>query len=94
MLNRHVLGNLPTELLYDSYEKLFGLNMLNTIFIGYKNNIEKNYFKKKTNELWQPKIEAPATKMNTALEKSKETETEYKRLYTENNVRITDFENN
>lgn len=94
MLNRHVLGNLPTELLYDSYEKLFGLNMLNTIFIGYKNNIEKTYFKKKTNELWQPKIEAPATKMNTALEKSKETETEYKRLYTENNVRITDFENN
>lgn len=94
MLNRHVVGNLPTELLYESYEKLFNLNMLNTIFIGYKNNLEKSYFEKKIHELWQPKVEAPATKMNTALEKASETETEYKRLYTENNVRITDFENN
>lgn len=96
MLNRYNIGkgNLSTKLFYDAYEKLFNLNMLNTIFIGYKNNIEKSYFEKKIHELWQPKVEAPATKMNTALEKASETETEYKRLYTENNVRISDFENN
>lgn len=78
MINRNYLGDIPTEELYDAYQSIFKLDMINTIFMGYKSNIEKKYFESRISSLWQPKIEAPATKMNTSIEKARETETKWK----------------
>ena len=87
MINRERLGDLSTKELFESYERLFHLDIVNTIFLGFKTLVEKRYFDIKISELWQPKIEATADKLNTALEHAKETHTQWKGVYQGNGKR-------
>ena len=70
MINHHRLGVLDIEDIWTAMYGQFGEDCVNTIFIGFKNPAEKEYFCKKIQEIWQPKIEAPANVYNTAIERS------------------------